>query len=1211
MREIRVFVSSPQGAEDERKTVEHLIRQLGRELPETARFKPILWENDVYEAFDTIQNLIPQSSGCDIVIAILKHRLGTPFPESYPRMPPEPPFDGEPYPSGTAYEILSAIAARREAIRDGTPDRAAAVYVFRSTERPVSAIDDTKTLKENVAQWNKLCRFVDRFIEGPSNENLAAYNKYQGIEEFRRQVSMALNQWLENNFGRRPDAIWSIALKGSPFRGLQPFDACHRDVYFGRSRKVENAIDELVHHSEQAGALPLLFIIGASGAGKSSMMRAGITPRLTQPGRVPGVSGWRIAVARLDEDDAFTAVARALLVRGAGGGAKESDDPGGFGPALPELAAMGYSDPSTLARFLATIETVDVPIRKCLENILALPENAGAASSGEPMRLLLLLDQFEGIFTDRMDDARRDAFARLLFHLSSSGCVWIVATVRSDQYHRLLEPGDFIAIKDRAAQYDLAIPGEAELSEIIECSAQAAGLLYEVCTEGADKGRRLDEVLLADAVSDGSLPLLQFCLETLFQECVLRSNGTVLTFDAYRKMAGIGGALKVAADGAIANLDRDARASLPALLRKLVVRLSKLDHTGRVQYALAIRPEVRSVASRGPATDRLIDALIGARILVASTVGKERVATISIAHQKVLECWPTAVEELANYAEYFEVVRYIAEAMATWKVTGHRGDLLRSPHLDTARDQLARYPDDFDGDARAFVRQSMRWAAFERGRAWIVSATLGVALVAAVYFGVESERSLEQARADFTAARETVDSLVDTVTNRMMRIAGLRLKTIEVALTAIHDAVDKLAGSRNSTGDAPLLRTRANMLYNFAKLYQNTGEEERVRVMAATSLDLRRRLLRYPPEKPRDWDAGEEALWADLAKSLDLDGDIARRTDRGAALRSYTSAQTIRTHFLDAPDRRRKEWPIEAAAGWVRIGDLDANVGPGDASEKAHRLHRAYETYSKALAVVGPTFVGTTPPEIASDVEREVSWGLGKLAGIEMQTDRHASALAHYEGAVCLRRKLMQHDPDSDQAKRDLAFALERQGAAALAVAMGGGSGASSVSVSFTREEIVEQAYRAFVESLMYRQRLALSDRGNFLYQLEQVETIARLPGLFDIQGRIYHARDALDEALRLVRDLLERRDDTTPSRDFSRANDLRKRLEKAIADRTAQLRDRRSDGEVSRSDPLNLDSEIMIVRHVIGRSVLDDCLADTRREVHRLIEGTRAQPRG
>src|SRR5271169_1127890 len=129
-RAVRIFVSSPGDARFERSRLERVIERLNGEFQGVARLSAIRWETEFYKAHTTFQAQIPEAAQCDIVVAIFRARLGTELPPDFPRME-----NGEPYPSGTAYEVLSAIDAAKGR---GFPD----VYVFRYPQPPSVQLDD-------------------------------------------------------------------------------------------------------------------------------------------------------------------------------------------------------------------------------------------------------------------------------------------------------------------------------------------------------------------------------------------------------------------------------------------------------------------------------------------------------------------------------------------------------------------------------------------------------------------------------------------------------------------------------------------------------------------------------------------------------------------------------------------------------------------------------------------------------------------------------------------------------------------------------------------------------------------------------------------------------------------------------------------------------------------------------------------------------------
>src|SRR4029077_4740538 len=125
-------------------------------------------------------------------------------------------------------------------------------------------------------------------------------NNYQNLEEFeelfrgnlrdflRRQVDQATGQKLLSRKVRR----W----KSSPFRGLNVFDFKHAPIFHGRTRAIGEVLEAL--EGQVRAQRPFVLVVGASGSGKSSLVRAGVLPLLTQAGTIEGIGLWRRAVTR-------------------------------------------------------------------------------------------------------------------------------------------------------------------------------------------------------------------------------------------------------------------------------------------------------------------------------------------------------------------------------------------------------------------------------------------------------------------------------------------------------------------------------------------------------------------------------------------------------------------------------------------------------------------------------------------------------------------------------------------------------------------------------------------------------------------------------------------------------------------------------------------------------------------------------------------------
>ncbi|WP_292430722.1 AAA family ATPase [Mesorhizobium sp.] len=432
----------------------------------------------------------------------------------------------------------------------------------------------------------------------------------------------------------RPVHVYRVPLASeeqvrSPFRGLDVFEFENADLFFGRARAIAACTERLEQLAANGKAF--LLIYGMSGSGKSSLLRAGLMPSITRPGAVVGISLWRRCLIRPSEGpDAVASLTAGLLREGA----------------LPELLALELPAAELTQLCRSAPDRALTLIRQ------ALGKAATAAGSVlSQIRLLIAIDQTEELFTTEKEPASREALVRLLAAFAGSGLVWVIATIRSDFFHRCGEVRGFSALKDGLGSYELLPPTNPEIAQIIREPARAAGLRFE---ERADLGR-LDDVLQDAAAADpGSLPLLEFVLDALYE---VGRERRILTFAAYRALGGLEGAIARRADEVVDALPPDIQEALPAVLRALTT-VRPGDET------VTASPVLLSEVAGTPARLALVDALIAARLLVSDEDAAGHVF-VRVAHEALLSRWPRA-------SDIVNANRSFLETRARLKADAHR-----------------------------------------------------------------------------------------------------------------------------------------------------------------------------------------------------------------------------------------------------------------------------------------------------------------------------------------------------------------------------------------------------------------------------------------------------------------------------------------------------------------------------------------------------------
>jgi WD40 repeat protein/DNA-binding SARP family transcriptional activator len=289
-----------------------------------------------------------------------------------------------------------------------------------------------------------------------------------------------------------------------PFRGLAPFDAAHAEYFFGRERLVAELVARLVGST-------LLAVVGPSGSGKSSAVRAGLLPALAS-GVVPGSDGWRQAVMRPGERP-LAELSRTLA------------------RAVPEA---GGEEPRNASPIAAALD--------CL-------------AAGE--RQVVCVDQFEEVFFACRNESEREAFLDALVEgaADTDERLVVVLAIRADFYGRCAEHAE-LATLIGANQVLVGPMRRDELRRAIELPARKAGLRVEP---------RLVSALTGDVAGEpGGLPLLSAAMLELWQ----RRDGRTLRYSDYERSGGVSGAVARLAEAAYRRLGpAERRRARPMLLR--------------------------------------------------------------------------------------------------------------------------------------------------------------------------------------------------------------------------------------------------------------------------------------------------------------------------------------------------------------------------------------------------------------------------------------------------------------------------------------------------------------------------------------------------------------------------------------------------------------------------------------------------------------------
>jgi WD40 repeat protein/class 3 adenylate cyclase/energy-coupling factor transporter ATP-binding protein EcfA2 len=657
-----------------------------------------------------------------------------------------------------------------------------------------------------------------------------------------------------------------------PYKGLIRFEAEDAGLFCGREQLVAQLVARLV-------ATRFVAVVGPSGSGKSSLVRAGLLPALAA-GALPGSDTW-VPVVLAPGAEPLAALAARLA------------------PHLPG------ADPAALAGRLEADSG-------------ALDQAAAEALAGQPeaARLLLVVDQFEEAFTTCRDETARRRFVDLLVTAAEAreGRCIVALALRADFYGRCTAHPQ-LATELADSQVLVGPMSDEELRRAVVEPARRVGCVVEP---------GLPETILQDVAAEpGALPLVSTALLETWE----RRRGRSLTRTAYAETGGVRGAVARLADGVYDGFDPAEQATARAVFLRLTEPGEGADDLRR----RARREELGDDS----VTDRVLTTLVARRLVIADE------HTVEVAHEALLREWPRLRSWLEEDREGRRLHRQLGEATADWEAHDHDPEqLYRGARLAAALDWAKAHAPDLNQPERAFLDAS--WAHHERQlrRARRTTAVLAGLLVVAVVAGGLALVQRSTARRQAVLARST--SLAAQASARRESEPDLAL-LLAVEGHRLDDSIQTRAGLLDTLGQSPRLAALHQGYGELTSVALSPDETTLAARTVDGDLRLWDFRGRAPKTAPIDTgqDKGDVAFSPDgrfVATSGD-DGsvrlwDAARGTPVGAVMRHQPGgAASVRF----SPDSRRlastgfedggvRLWavPSGVALGRVRVDELGA-----------------------------------------------------------------------------------------------------------------------------------------------------------------------------------------------------------------------------------------------------------------------------------------------
>ena len=863
----------------------------------------------------------------------------------------------------------------------------------------------------------------------------------------------------------------SVRASICPYRGLLHFREEDAPFFFGR----EGTLDKLASAVQRQ---PFVAVVGASGSGKSSVVRAGLVPRL----RSYRHTVWETVIL-VPTDQPLKALARGFLPL--------------LEPTIGEVDRL-----AEVGKLAGHFRSGTISLYDIVERILQ-------KQSGTD-RLLIVVDQFEELYTLTSDEeARRRFLDELLTASSHSGSKANVAlTLRGDFVGRAFA---YRPLSDRLQ--DAQINLGPMIREELECAIRKPAEKIQLEFEPGLVRRILNDV----GDEPGNLPLLEFVLKELWE----KRRGRVLLDEIYDAIGGLQGAVATKADEIFKGLS----SAKQKILQRVFLRIVRPSESGLDTRRRAAFSELP------PEGEELVVKLANERLLVTNQSASGLEQTVEVAHEALISNWGTLrgwVNEDREFLLWRE--RLDALRMEWERVQKNEDALLRGPLLIEAQRWFDQRSQDLSDQERKFISASReererlareekerqereiqaakRLALAEATRAKqaekhaeeqkesanklrrraIVAAGAAVAALVLLMIAVvmwrksESERVAadEQARiataqrlaAQSSAkmandARDQADGLINfmlfDLRDKLISIG--RLNVLDGVVKKVQDYLQQLPKDIITNAR---LRQQAVAFWNVGDIFSTQGKLQEALKDYEQSLEIFNKLGDQEPANA-DWQHLRSVGYEKVGDVLSTQGKLEE------ALKDYEQSLEIFQKLVHQ-DPSNANWRHDLSVGYEKVGNA---LGSQGKLEEALKDYEQSLEIRKKLAHQDPANAGW---------QHDLSAGYEKVGDVLGSQGKLEEAFKDYEQSLEIRKKLAHKDPSNAGWQHDLSVGYEKVGDVL------GSQGK------------LEEALKAYQQSLEIFNKLAEQDPSNAAWQRDLSVSYNNIGDVLSAQGKLEEA---------------------------------------------------------------------------------------------------------
>jgi len=514
-------------------------------------------------------------------------------------------------------------------------------------------------------------------------------------------------------------SLYPFWLNESPFRGLKQYKEEHQDIFFGRSKAVADILSLIDYKA--TGSSSLIMLLGQSGCGKSSVVNAGILPKLIHP-------------YKPFKNQYLASYTFVLSISD-----KQSAD---------KLFLFFLYDHKILSQqedindYYDYVNQDDEKLKDYIK-----PDNIEThQESGIAQQVIIFIDQLENVFSHEVSKKSRGNFFNIIASLLASKKCLIISALRNEYYQELTETHCYIKIRAHAYHYDIPPLSYDEICDIVRKPVQAAGLMYEV---GPQNNVSLDTYLINKAQSiQVSLPILQYTLWELFKN---KKNNT-LSYSVYKDNGGMEGGLSTMAENTFLQLSPSSQVKFEELLHNLIQINPEAKNSARCNKA-AIKSFTDSDIKK------IIETFTDKRLFQTEWINNE--SYLSITHDILIKNWQRLQDWVKKNISLLNSQHEVKVATNRWLHHERSKDFLLNAEqpIQSANDIVENSHINLSSDEKAFIAASNLKFSFAKRLKTGLIASLLISVLLSTILAI----SINSKNQQITVTKNNAESLISFI----------------------------------------------------------------------------------------------------------------------------------------------------------------------------------------------------------------------------------------------------------------------------------------------------------------------------------------------------------------------------------------------------------------------------------------------------------------